>query len=215
MARKADSVLANVNGRRMFLTVLWAVLTAAFAWGVTILEGRYPRGFAMVAFLVCLVLFIRSFKRLMSDRLQEAIERAFGKLLRVIFRPAAIVVGKIATWLGVGRWRGWGEDERTFLGRDKEKKTKRQKRLKNDQKWADQEDNARRVRFLYIEYMIKRIRSGYLFRRQMTPEEIADELPLDEDERLLFDTYTTARYAAHADISDETVTVLSRVTAKK
>jgi hypothetical protein len=212
---REDSVLANLDGRRLFLCVLWAVLTAAFAWGLTFLEGRYPRGFAMVAFVVCLVLFIRSFKRLMSDRLQEAIERALGKLFHVLFRPAAIVIGKVAHWLGIGRWRGWGEDERTFLGRDREKVPRRQKKLKNTQKWADQEDNCARVRFLYIEYMIKRIRAGYLFRRQLTPEEIAEELTPEEDEKLLFDTYTVGRYARGAQIPDETIDRIARATARK
>jgi hypothetical protein len=63
--------------------------------------------------------------------------------------------------------------------------------------------------------MIKRIRAGYLYRRQMTPDEMAEELPLEEDEKLLFETYDLARYGKDADISDEVVKVLTRVTARK
>jgi hypothetical protein len=63
--------------------------------------------------------------------------------------------------------------------------------------------------------MIKRIRGGYLFRRQLTPDEIADELILEDEEKLLFDTYNTARYAPDASVPDEVVEVLVKVTAKK
>lgn len=215
MTNKPDSVWANVSVPRLLLTFLWALLMSVSGWAVMTFEGRYSRGFSLLALFVCIVLFVRSFKRLMSDQLQEAIERALGRALHFVFRPLVFVANKIATWLGIGRWRGWGEDERTFLGRDKEKVTRRNKRLKNDQKWAEQRDNRARVRFLYIEYMIKQIRAGYIFRRQMTPDEIAAELLLDEDERLLFDTYITARYARDIDIPDETVDAISKATARK
>ena len=205
----------NLTARRILLTLLWAYLTLACGWGVTVLENRRVAGLLLIPMLIFAVLFVRALKRLMNDRVQQAIERALGKALRWFFHPAAVVATKLASWLGIGRWRGWGEDERTFLGRTKEKETRHRRRLRNDQKWADQTDNRARVRFLYIEYMIKRIRAGYLFRRQLTPDEIAGELPLEEEEKVLFDTYTQARYARQADISDETVETLARVTAKK
>ena len=205
----------NLTARRILLTLLWAYLTLACGWGVTVLENRRVAGLLLIPMLIFAVLFVRALKRLMNDRVQQAIERALGRALRWLFHPAAVVATKLASWLGIGRWRGWGEDERTFLGRTKEKETRHRRRLRNDQKWADQTDNRARVRFLYIEYMIKRIRAGYLFRRQLTPDEIAGELPLEEEEKVLFDTYTQARYARQADISDETVETLARVTAKK
>ncbi len=212
---KNNNNTKNLTARRIFLALLWAYLALASGWGVQTLDDRRLRGLLLIPLVVFSVLFVRAVKRLFTDRVQEAIERALGKALRWLFRPAAVVASKLAGWLGIGRWRGWGEDERTFLGRAQDKAVRRRRRLKNNQKWGDQQDNRSRVRFLYIEYMIKRIRAGYLFRRQLTPDEIADELPLDEDERLLFDTYTAARYAHSADIPDEVVDALSRVTARK
>ncbi|MBO5898469.1 MAG: hypothetical protein J6R04_05615 [Clostridia bacterium] len=214
MSKKGNSN-KNLTTRRIVLAVIWGYLALASGWGVQVLDDRRTRGLLLIPLIVFSVLFVRALKRLFTDRVQEAIERALGKALRWLFHPAAVVASKIATWLGIGRWRGWGEDERTFLGRTKDKEVRYRRRLKNDQKWGDQEDNRARVRFLYIEYMIKRIRSGYTFRRQLTPDEIADELPLEEDEQLLFDTYTEARYARTADIPDAVVDVLSRVTARK
>ena len=210
-----NGVWQNVNVRRLILTLVWAYMTLASGWAVSVIEQRRLRGLLLIPLAVFAALFVRSFKKLMSDRLQEAIERGLGRLARWALRPAVIVVNKIAGWLGIGRFRGWCEDERTYIGRDRDKAGRRAKRLKNDQKWADQRDNGARVRFLYIEYMIKRIRAGYLLRRQLTPREVADELMLDEEERLLFETYNTVRYASSAEVSDETVKTLARTVGKK
>jgi hypothetical protein len=205
----------NLTTRRILLALLWAYLALASGWSVQVLDDRRTRGLLLIPLIVFSVLFARAIKRLFTDRVQEAIERALGKALRWIFRPAAVVASKLATWLGIGRWRGWCEDEKTSLWKERTGGGRRHKRLKNDQKWADQADNRSRVRYLFVEYMIKRIRAGYLYRRQMTPDEMAEELPLEEDEKLLFETYDLARYGKDADISDEVVKVLTRVTARK
>lgn len=212
---KSLSIWQNVNAGRLLLTLVWASAACVDGYFVSTLESRRVRGILFAVLVVLVVLFVRSFKKLMSDRLQEAIEHRLGQLLRIVFRPAAIVIGRISDWLGIGRWRGWCEDERTYLGRDKDKQPRRARRLKNSTKWADQKDNSARVRFLYIEYMIKRIRGGYLFRRQLTPEEIADELILEDEEKLLFDTYNSVRYAQNAAVPDEVVNTLVKVTGKR
>ena len=79
----------------------------------------------------------------------------------------------------------------------------------------EQVDNRQRVRFLYIEYMLKRVRSGYMIRRQMTPDEIAEELLLEEDERVIFSTYDEARYAKDPEISDATVGKIMALTKRR
>ena len=205
----------NLTTRRILLAVLWGYLALASGWGVQVLDDRRTRGLLLIPLIVFSVLFVRAIKRLFTDRVQEAIERALGKALRWFFHPAAVVASKIATWLGIGRWRGWGEDEHTFLGRSHDKETRRRRRLKNDRKWGDQEDNRSRVRFLYIEYMIKRIRSGYKLSRQMTPDEIANDLVLEEEERIIFSTYDEARYSKNPDISDNTVGLIMALTKRR
>ena len=212
---KPYSIWQNVNAGRLILTLVWACAALVDGYFVSTLESRRVRGILFAVLVVLVVLFVRSFKKLMSDRLQEAIEHRLGQLLRLVFRPAALLVGKISTWLGIGRWRGWCEDERTYLGRDRDRAQRRSKKLKNSEKWSELDSNAARVRFLYIEYMIKRIRAGYLFRRQLTPDEIADELPLEDEEKLLFDTYSEVRYAKSASVPDEVVDTLVKVTGKR
>lgn len=209
------AVRANLNLTRLLLTIVYAVGVGISGWLLQAMENMTARNVSMLFFVVFLVLLIRSIKKLLSEQLQDAIDEWFENVMRWVFRPAALLIGKIAKWLGIGRWRGWCEDEKTSLWKERAGGGRRRKKLKNDQKWADQTDNCRRVRYLFVEYMIKRIRGGYLYRRQMTPDEIAEELPLEEEEKLLFRTYDLARYAKDADISDEVVTVLTRVAAKK
>ena len=207
-------VLENLSVKRLILTIVYGILLAPCILLAAMLQNTYTRGFAMVFFIVFVVLFVRSLKKLLTDRLQDAIDTWFENVMRWVFHPLALLFGKVAKWLGIGRWRGWCEDEKTFMWKEREKGGRR-KRLRNDQKWADQTDNRHRVRYLFIEYMIKRIRTGFLYRRQMTPDEMAEEMVLENAEKLLFDTYNLARYAKDAEISDEVVKTLSKVTAKR
>lgn len=208
-------VTANVEPLRLILSLFYlaAMLTCAFL--LTKVTGRYPRGFAFLGMIVFLALFLRSVKKLLSDRLQEAIEALLGKVVDIIFFPAAFLIRKIAKFLGIGRWDNWCRDEHKFLWKERKAGTGRKKRLKNDQKWADQVTNRQRVRFLFIEFMIKQIRNGFILGRQYTPDELAAQLALDEDEKLLFTSYDEARYAPDADISDETVKTLTAVTNRR
>jgi hypothetical protein len=210
-----SEIRANLNVTRLILTIAYAVGVGVSGWLVQSLTNMNIRNVAMLFFVVFMVLLIRSIKKLLSEKLQDAIDEWFENVMRWVFKPAALLISKIAKWLGIGRWRGWCEDEKTSLWKERTGGGRRHKRLKNDQKWADQADNRSRVRYLFVEYMIKRIRAGYLYRRQMTPDEMAEELPLEEDEKLLFETYDLARYGKDADISDEVVKVLTRVTARK
>jgi uncharacterized membrane protein YhdT len=210
-----DNVRANLDVRRLILTIVYAIGVGVFGYLIQRVQGQTKRGFTMLFFLICIVLLVRSIKKLLTERLQDAIDEWFENVMRWVFKPAAFLIGKVAKWLGIGRWRGWCEDEKTFLHKERGAGGRRRKRLKNDQKWADQTDNTRRVRYLFVEYMIKRIRGGFLYRRQMTPDEMARELLLEEDEKLLFETYDLARYSQDAEISDEVVKVLSKVTARK
>ena len=205
----------RISVGRLASTLIYLVLMLTSIWYTQTHTGRAQRGIGFVLMIVFAVLFIRSIKRLLSEEIQELLEEALEKIGAIIFFPAAWCIRKIAKFLGIGRWAGWGEDERTFLWKEREKNTHRKRRLKNDQKWAEQLDNRQRVRFLYIEYMIKRIRSGYKLSRQMTPDEIAQDLVLEEDERVIFSTYDQARYAKNPDISDNTVGLIMALTKRR
>jgi hypothetical protein len=205
----------KISVGNLIKTLVYLVLLLISIWYTQTHTGRIERSVGFVAMIVFAVLFARALKSLLSDELQDLLEEVFEKIGSIIFFPAAWCIRKIAKFLGIGRWAGWGEDERTFLWKDREKASHRKKRLKNDQKWAEQLDNRQRVRFLYIEYMIKRIRSGYKLSRQMTPDEIADDLVLEEEERIIFSTYDEARYSKNPDISDNTVGLIMALTKRR
>ena len=206
---------SKVSTGRLIATLIYLAMTLISVWYTQTHTGRAQRSIGFVAMIVFAILLIRSIKKLLSEELQDLIDELIEKVGAVIFFPAAWCLRKLAKFLGIGRWAGWGEDERTFLWKDREKSSHRKKRLKNDQKWAEQLDNRQRVRFLYIEYMIKRIRSGYKLSRQMTPDEIANDLVLEEEERIIFSTYDQARYARNPDISDNTVGLIMALTKRR
>lgn len=205
----------KISTGRLIATLIYLALLVTSIWYTQTHTGSARRGIGFVLMIVFAILFVRSFKRLLSEEIQDLLDEVFEKVGAVIFFPAAWCIRKIAKFLGIGRWAGWGEDERTFLWKDREKSSRRKKRLKNDQKWADQPDNRQRVRFLYIEYMIKRIRSGYKLSRQMTPDEIAEDLLIEEEETIIFTTYDQARYAKDPEISDNTVGLIMALTKRR
>ena len=82
----------------------------------------------------------------------------------------------------------------------------------------DQTDNAARVRFIFIDYMVRRIRKGYFMRRSMTPAEICVEVAVEEDEKNLFAVYEKARYGGRRgleEISDAVVGELQLVNRRR
>ena len=82
----------------------------------------------------------------------------------------------------------------------------------------EQTDNAARVRFIFIDYMIRRIKKGYFMKRSMTPAEIGAEIALEDDEKALFAVYDKARYAGKSgieEITDAMVGELQMVNRKR
>ena len=66
--------------------------------------------------------------------------------------------------------------------------------------------------------MIAKIKDGYIFRHNRTPDEMKNEISDSEDESLLFDTYRKARYAGNRsldEIDNATVEKLRAVTREK
>ena len=135
--------------------------------------------------------------------------------------PLVKAVNKLLLSIGIDlsrRNRLGGRDERTFVFDDTEKVKKTKKKLKNELKWAEQTDNAARVRFIFIDYMIRRIKGGYFMKRCMTPAEICADVALEDDEKNLFAVYDKARYAGKAgveEITDAMVGELQMVNRKR
>ncbi len=177
------------------------------------------RGAILVVAVLSVFFCIRCFLRMLTLSMRRKLAKSMLALLQRMTAPLVRLAEKLLATIGIDLRRSnrlGGRDERSIvMDTDKPKKVK--KRLKNELKWAEQQDNAARVRFLFIDYMIMRIRQGYFLRRTMTPAEISRDIALEDDERELFAAYQKARYAgrlADGEISGEAVGRMRAVTER-
>lgn len=179
------------------------------------------RGIITPTYIIAGILCVREFFRMLTKSMRRKIGKAALRIGKKLAAPFIRAVTKLLGTIGIDlsrRNRLGGRDEKTFVYNDTPKEPKRKKKLKNDLKWAEQEDNAARVRFIFIDYMIRRIKGGYLMRRCMTPAEIGKDIALEDDEKELFRVYNLARYAgkaANEDISDALVGELKAVNQRR
>lgn len=230
-------VWRTLDKRRLVFCLLWlAVLVACvygsirvsliakadeYGWVATHLT-TLQTGFTLGA-LVSLILGVRCFLHMLTASMRRKLAEAALSLVRRLTAPVVKALNKLLLSIGIDlsrRNRLGGRDEKSFVYGDEEKEGKAgKKRLKNGMKWAEQPDNAARVRFIFIDYMIRRIRQGYFMRRTMTPAEISRDMSLEGDEEELFRVYQIARYAGRGDanreISDATVGKLRAINQRR
>lgn len=230
-------VWRTLDKRRLVFCLLWlAVLVACvygsirvsliakadeYGWVATHLT-TLQTGFTLGS-LVSLILGVRCFLHMLTASMRRKLAGAALSLVRRLTAPVVKALNKLLLSIGIDlsrRNRLGGRDEKSFVYGDEEKEGKAgKKRLKNGLKWAEQPDNAARVRFIFIDYMIRRIRQGYFMRRTMTPAEISRDMSLEGDEEELFRVYQIARYAGRGDanreISDATVGKLRAINQRR
>lgn len=230
-------VWKTLDKRRLVKCILWLVLlivdmylSVAMAavdpegtefehWIATHINSL--RGAALAVAIVAVFFCVRNFLWMLTASMRKKLAKSLAALAKRVSAPLVRAVTKLLATIGIDlnrRNRLGGRDEKTIVYAENEKARSHKKRLKNDWKWSDLPDNAMRVRFIFIDFMIRRIRSGYKLRRTMTPLEIERDLPLEEDEKLLFETYQKARYAgkeASPEISDALIGQLKAVNTRK
>ena len=167
------------------------------------------------------VLTLNSLKKLIPKTLRRAVLDKFLFAVRKVASSIAKVSKKILGIFGVdlSRYKK-RKDERSFIfDRDEDGIFKRKHSVKNTSKWKDLTENSEKIRFIYIKYIIKTIKEGYKFRAVLTPNEVCEDLKLDEErpERSIFEYYNGARYSGGSIyITDEQVeSALAIVNAKK
>lgn len=213
-------VWQTLDKRYLTVCLLWlALLVAATVASVWVAKAqndwvklhlRQLRAVILVVAGVSAVMGVKCFLRMLTRSMRRKLAQSVKSFMTKLASPLIKLTERLLAGIGIDlrrRGRLGGEDERSIvMDEDKPKRTK--KRLKNDLKWADQTSNAARVRFLFVEYMILRIRQGYFLRRTMTPAEISDDIALEEDERELFAVYQKARYAgvrAEGEVGNESI----------
>lgn len=209
-----------LDKRYLTVCLLWfALLVAAVIASVWVAKSQNDwvqghlnqlRAVVIVVAGVSTVMGVRCFLHMLTLSMRRKLAKSVAAVLKRLASPLIKLTERLLAGIGIDlrrRNRLGGTDERCIV-MDDSKPRRAKRRLKNDQKWADQTSNAARVRFLFIEYMILRIRQGYFLRRTMTPAEISADIALEADERELFAAYQKARYAgslADGEISGEAV----------
>ena len=221
----------TIDKRRMVDFIIWLLLLAADIAASMILpnlEGEYFRvnqnSIRVTTVLIAAVIIAmgcRAFLRMLTASMRKKLAQAALRFAKKLAAPVVKLITKLLLSIGIDlsrRNRLGGRDERTFVFDDAERVKKPKKKLKNDLKWVDQTDNAARVRYIFIDYMVRRIRKGYFMKRSMTPAEICVEVALEDDERALFAVYDKARYAGQRgleEITDAVVGELQMVNRKR
>ena len=219
-----------IDKRRMLEFIMWMLLLGGDLAASIILPNLQIPFFAyyqntirlvtILAAIFIIAMAVRSFYRMLTASMRRKLGKAAIRFAKRLASPLVKAVNKLLLSIGIDlsrRGRLGGRDEKTFVFDDSEK-VKKPKKLKNELKWVEQTDNAARVRFIFIDYMIRKIRGGYFMKRTMTPAEIAREIALEEDEKALFKAYDKARYSGQLgrdELTDALIGELQMVNKKR
>lgn len=207
----------NIDKRRMVEFIIWMLLIIGDLYASIVVpniqtdffiaNANTIRVITVLLAIFFIVMACRAFLRMLTASMRKKLGQAAVKFAKKLAAPLIKAVNKLLLSIGIDlsrRNRLGGRDEKTFVFDDTEKVKKTKKKLKNDLKWVEQTDNAARVRFIFIDYMIRRIKKGYFMKRCMTPAEIGAEIALEDDEKALFAVYDKARYAGKSGIEEIT-----------
>lgn len=229
---KRESIWTYLNKKRLAGVIACLVISILGIWGSIIFRPQNRelseflrvnaykiRGVCIMASVVSLIVGGNLFVKMMTPKLKEMIRARAIELIKSIAGPVAKFLDKMLSVFGVNTGKASGQkDEKSFVYTP-EAREKKQKKLKNSAKWEEQENNAEKVRFIFIDYMIAKIRDGFVMRHNHTPSEIKGSMDnIDTDEELLFDTYNKARYAGTLsldEIDNGTVEMLKSAGKKK
>lgn len=228
---RKESVWTYFNKKLLFSVILTFALSLVGLWGSIIFRPQNRelpemlrvnaykiRGCCIILAIVSLIVCARLFLKMMTPRLREIIKARAIEFIKSVAGPIAKMLDKMLSALGLNSSSAsGGKDEKSFVYTGNKEKSK-PKKLKNTSKWEEQTNNSEKVRFIFIDYMIAKIKDGYIFRHNRTPDEMKTEISECEDEELLFDTYKKARYAGSLsldEIDNVTVEKLGLVTKDK
>jgi len=221
----------NIDKRRMVEFIFWlfclgldlyiSIVVPNIETDFFLQHQNTIRFVTILAAIGIISMAVRAFLRMLTASMRKKLGKAAVRFAKRLAAPLVKAVNKLLQSIGIDlsrRNRLGGRDERTFVFDDSEKVKKTKKKLKNELKWVEQTDNAARVRFIFIDYMIRRIKGGYFMKRSMTPAEICADVALEDDEKNLFAVYDKARYAGKAgleEITDAMVGELQMVNRKR
>lgn len=224
-------VWRDIDKRKFAVFLAWMVLfIAALVFSVQLNKITLPlivantdliRMLCVILAVVSAVMGGRAFMQMLTVSMRKKLAKAALAFAKKLAAPLAKVVTKLLSSIGIditGRRRLNGRDEKSIIHDNIETVKKKKKRLKNELKWVEQTSNSARVRFIFIDYMIRHIREGYRLRHAMTATEISRDLAVEPEEQELFRVYQMARYSggrAEEEITSEMVNELKMINQRK
>ncbi len=221
-ARAEDSVSGvdfveiwrTINKKRLIAGLVGLAVCGVGLWGSSffaahridpantflVLHGDKIRGICVLMVIFGAVFAIVQFFRMLSPSLKRKMVLKALEIGKRVAKPVVKALDRVLSIVGIsiGKQRLKGKDEKSFVYVEKPTKAKKAKKLRNEGKWHELPDNAARVRFIFVDYMIRRIKQGYRVKYHQTPREIGREIAVEDDEKMLFEVYQTARYAGNA-----------------
>ena len=241
-ARAEDSVSGvdfgeiwrTINKKRLIFGIVGVVICGVGLWGSAffaahnidpsneflVLHGDKIRGLSVLMVVGGAVFAIVEFVRMLSPSLKRKLALKVLEVGKRVAKPVLKALDRVLGFVGIsiGKQRLKGKDEKSFVYTEKVQKAKKSKKLRNEGKWHELPDNAARVRFIFVDYMIRKIKQGYSMKYHQTPLEIGREIAVEDDEKQLFEVYQTARYAGKAAnevIDNELVDNLVKINVKR
>ncbi len=219
-------VWRTMDKRHMGAFIVWIVVLILDMYASIVLPGleydffvKYAnetRGVTAIIAIFAAVMAVRTFLRMLTASMRQKLGKAALRTLQKLAAPLIKAVNKILQSIGIDlarRGRLGGRDEKSIIRDDEEKVKKPKKRIKNDLKWQEMPDNAARIRFIFIDYMIRHIKNGYFMKHSMTPAEIGRELATEDDEAQLFAVYDKARYGGNRAVEEITDALIGEMQA--
>lgn len=224
----------TINKKRMIAGLAGLVTCGVGLWGSAffaahridpdndflMLHGDKIRGLCVLMVIFGAVFALVQFYRMLSPSLKRKMALKVLEIGKRVAKPVMKALNRVLGLVGIsiGKQRLKGKDEKSFVYTEKQSKSKKAKKLRNEGKWHELPDNAARVRFIFVDYMIRRIKQGYRMKYHQTPDEIGRELAVEDDEKQLFEVYRTARYAGNAAnevIDNDLVDELLKINVKR
>lgn len=207
----------GVSPPRLILTGLYIYFLAYFAITFTSSLGNYPVQIGSIAgVILCFFLLRRSLKLMFDKKMRAKASAVWDKVRGFTRKLFGNIAKRVTKALKLDRRRAKGVDEKDFIFKERRGRKRISRHLRNPMRWAELEDNSQRVRYIFIDYMLKNIRSGYRMKPSSTPDEISLQLAREDDEKLLFDNYRIARYSGGREtVTDETIMILNDLGKKR
>lgn len=163
----------------------------------------------IMAVTICNI-FLVQLRKVVPNQLKKDILNAAAWLFKKIGESIHTAVYAVRHALGIPDppKRIKAKDERSFVfDMEENDLVRRFRNLGGGMKWKDLQDNADKIRFIYIKYINKLMKKGYKFSTILTPLETLEKWKLQKSESaFMFPLYTVARYSGgRRPITDEEV----------